>query len=367
MPLPRAHPGARECTVVIPVYNSQATLPALTERLAAVLPTIADRFEVVLVNDGSQDGSWEAICQAARKHPWVRGVNLMRNYGQHNALLAGIRAARYAVTVTMDDDLQHPPEEIPRLLGTLAQGNDLVYGVPALAPAGALAEPLLAPHEALAAPGARGGDGVPSERLPGVPDGPPRGVRPLRRAGRRHRRAARVDDDPHRVGRGSPRAEAPRPVAVQLVQARPAGDRPDDDLSHVAAPARQRRRIRRDAAGARRVRLRARVLPRDRAAPVGLPVPGVDRWRSSRARSSSRWASWASTWPASTIECCASLPTWSGSGSASRSTAMPEVSAPSPRREPPGLGPGVRRAVGHRDLRVSGRLVRARGGERHPR
>ena len=132
MPLPRAHPGARECTVVIPVYNSQATLPALTERLAAVLPTIADRFEVVLVNDGSQDGSWEAVCQAARKHPWVRGVNLMRNYGQHNALLAGIRAARYAVTVTMDDDLQHPPEEIPRLVGTLAQGNDLVYGVPAL-------------------------------------------------------------------------------------------------------------------------------------------------------------------------------------------------------------------------------------------
>jgi undecaprenyl-phosphate 4-deoxy-4-formamido-L-arabinose transferase len=118
--------------VVIPVYNSQATLPALTERLAAVLPTIADRFEVVLVNDGSQDGSWEAVCQAARKHPWVRGVNLMRNYGQHNALLAGIRAARYAVTVTMDDDLQHPPEEIPRLFGTLAQGNDLVYGVPAL-------------------------------------------------------------------------------------------------------------------------------------------------------------------------------------------------------------------------------------------
>jgi glycosyltransferase involved in cell wall biosynthesis len=122
----------RECTVVIPVYNSQATLPALTERLAAALPGIADRFEVVLVNDGSHDGSWEAICQAARNHAWVRGINLMRNYGQHNALLAGIRAARYAVTVTMDDDLQHPPEEIALLLGTLGQGNDLVYGVPAL-------------------------------------------------------------------------------------------------------------------------------------------------------------------------------------------------------------------------------------------
>ena len=102
------------------------------ERLDSVLPTVATRFEVVLVNDGSQDESWAAICQAARKHPWVRGIDLMRNYGQHNALLAGIRAVRYAITVTMDDDLQHPPEEIPRLLETLAQGHDLVYGSPAL-------------------------------------------------------------------------------------------------------------------------------------------------------------------------------------------------------------------------------------------
>jgi undecaprenyl-phosphate 4-deoxy-4-formamido-L-arabinose transferase len=116
---------------VVPVYNSQATLPALIDRLAAVLPGVADRFEVVLVNDGSHDQSWEAIGQAARKHAWVRGINLMRNYGQHNALLAGIRAARCAVTVTMDDDLQHPPEEIPRLLETLGQGHDLVYGTAA--------------------------------------------------------------------------------------------------------------------------------------------------------------------------------------------------------------------------------------------
>lgn len=128
----RSQDRERECTVVVPVYNSQATLPALAERLAAVLPGVADRFEAVLVNDGSRDNSWEAICQAARKHAWIRGINLMRNYGQHNALLAGIRAARYAVTVTMDDDLQHPPEEIPMLFETLGQGHDLVYGTPAL-------------------------------------------------------------------------------------------------------------------------------------------------------------------------------------------------------------------------------------------
>lgn len=121
----------RECSVVVPVYNSQASLPTLIERLAAVLPTVADRFEVILVNDGSRDESWDGICQAARKHAWVRGINLMRNYGQHNALLAGIRAARFGVVVTMDDDLQHPPEEIPRLLEAIGQGHDLVYGTPA--------------------------------------------------------------------------------------------------------------------------------------------------------------------------------------------------------------------------------------------
>jgi glycosyltransferase involved in cell wall biosynthesis len=120
----------RELSVVIPVYNSQASLPALIERLVQVLPAVTDRFEVVLVNDGSRDESWDMIGQAARKHAWVRGINLMRNYGQHNALLAGIRAARFAVVVTMDDDLQHPPEEIPRLLEVLGQGHDLVYGVP---------------------------------------------------------------------------------------------------------------------------------------------------------------------------------------------------------------------------------------------
>jgi glycosyltransferase involved in cell wall biosynthesis len=116
---------------VIPVYNSQLMLPELVDRLAAVLPGVAARFELVLVNDGSRDASWEGICQVARKYPWIRGINLMRNYGQHNALLAGIRAGRYAVTVTMDDDLQHPPEEIPVLLEALARGADLVYGVPA--------------------------------------------------------------------------------------------------------------------------------------------------------------------------------------------------------------------------------------------
>jgi undecaprenyl-phosphate 4-deoxy-4-formamido-L-arabinose transferase len=82
------------------------------------------------VNDGSADDSWEVILQLARIHSWVRGINLMRNYGQHNALLAGIRAAQYEVIVTMDDDLQHPPEELPKLLAEIEKGCDVVYGVP---------------------------------------------------------------------------------------------------------------------------------------------------------------------------------------------------------------------------------------------
>jgi len=115
---------------VIPVYRSDAILEALVRRLEAVLAPIAASFELVLVNDCSPDRSWEVISGLVHEHHWVRGINLMRNYGQHNALLCGIRAARYDVIVTMDDDLQHPPEEIPKLLEKLAAGYDVVYGTP---------------------------------------------------------------------------------------------------------------------------------------------------------------------------------------------------------------------------------------------
>jgi len=117
-------------SVVIPVFNSVAGIPALLERLESVLRGLGQPFEVVLVDDCSEDGSWEAIVRSAEVRPWLRGLHLMRNYGQHNALLCGIRAARYATCVTLDDDLQNPPEEIPKLLARLAQGYDLVYGVP---------------------------------------------------------------------------------------------------------------------------------------------------------------------------------------------------------------------------------------------
>jgi glycosyltransferase involved in cell wall biosynthesis len=117
-------------SVVIPVYNSAESLDLLVTRLAQALPQFAAAYEVILVNDGSLDESWAAITRLANQHAWLRGINLMRNYGQHNATLCGVRAARYEIIITMDDDLQHPPEEIPALLRKLAEGYDVVYGVP---------------------------------------------------------------------------------------------------------------------------------------------------------------------------------------------------------------------------------------------
>lgn len=118
------------CSVVVPVYNSAEMLPVLVRRLSEVLPTLSKNFELILVDDGSHDQSWQTIKELSKQHPWVRGIHLMRNFGQHNALITGIRAARYEITVTMDDDLQNPPEEIDKLLQHLEQGHDVVYGVP---------------------------------------------------------------------------------------------------------------------------------------------------------------------------------------------------------------------------------------------
>ena len=117
-------------SVIIPVYNSEQTLAALVRRLQPVLEAEAAEYELVLVNDGSSDRSWDVICELSVMHQWLRGINLMRNYGQHNALLCGIRSARYEIIGTMDDDLQNPPEEIPKLLKKLGEGYDVVYGTP---------------------------------------------------------------------------------------------------------------------------------------------------------------------------------------------------------------------------------------------
>jgi undecaprenyl-phosphate 4-deoxy-4-formamido-L-arabinose transferase len=127
----RAQPGWPTISVVVPCYHSERTLPALVEQLARELPALSRDHEVILVNDGSRDGPGAVIGDLATRYPWVRGINLMRNFGQHNALLCGIRTAQHEVIVTMDDDLQHPPDQLPRLLAPLGQGADVVYGAPA--------------------------------------------------------------------------------------------------------------------------------------------------------------------------------------------------------------------------------------------
>jgi undecaprenyl-phosphate 4-deoxy-4-formamido-L-arabinose transferase len=100
------------------------------QRLEAVLNAIADEYEIIFINDGSRDKSWDIILKLAETNKHIRGINLMRNYGQHNALLCGVREAQYEFVVTMDDDLQNPPEEIPALIAKLIEGYDVVYGVP---------------------------------------------------------------------------------------------------------------------------------------------------------------------------------------------------------------------------------------------
>ena len=117
-------------SIVVPVYNSSKILDILTERLEPVMLQIGQKFELILVNDGSRDDSWAVIERLANEKPWIHGIDMMRNYGQHNALLAGIRAANFDVVITMDDDLQHPPEELSKLIGKFDEGWAVVYAPP---------------------------------------------------------------------------------------------------------------------------------------------------------------------------------------------------------------------------------------------
>jgi glycosyltransferase involved in cell wall biosynthesis len=115
-------------SVVVPVYRSIDTLPILVARVHAALQGVL--HEIVMVDDGSPRATWEMVEQLATGDASVVGLRLGRNAGQHNALLAGLRASRYEITVTIDDDLQNPPEEIPCLLDALSEDVDVVYGAP---------------------------------------------------------------------------------------------------------------------------------------------------------------------------------------------------------------------------------------------
>lgn len=116
-------------SVVVPVYNSENSLTELTERIYSTLSDKHD-FELLYIDDGSKDSSWETIEKLVSTYPKIRGFKLGRNFGQHNALLCGIREAKGELIVTIDDDLQHAPEDIPKLIEKINDGFDVVYGTP---------------------------------------------------------------------------------------------------------------------------------------------------------------------------------------------------------------------------------------------
>ncbi len=121
----------KSLSVVIPVYNGALSVGELVSQLHALLPTLAERYEIVLVEDDGRDNSWDVIEALAAATPeTVRGIRMARNFGQHNAILCGLRAATGEIIVTMDDDLQHPPDQIPLLLAEMDKGFDVVYGRP---------------------------------------------------------------------------------------------------------------------------------------------------------------------------------------------------------------------------------------------
>jgi glycosyltransferase involved in cell wall biosynthesis len=117
-------------SVVIPVYRAEQTLLDLHRQLSDAMSKLTSVFEIIFVEDGSGDGSWSIIADLARADDRVRGIRMSRNYGQHNALLCGIRAAKYDIILTMDDDLQHPVSEIVPMLEALKPEYDVVYGAP---------------------------------------------------------------------------------------------------------------------------------------------------------------------------------------------------------------------------------------------
>jgi undecaprenyl-phosphate 4-deoxy-4-formamido-L-arabinose transferase len=114
-------------SIVIPVFNEESNLSELIERCLATCRGMDSRFEILLINDGSTDRSAQMITEAARKNPGeIKGILLNRNYGQHAAVIAGFEHAKGDIIVTLDADLQNPPEEIPSLIACMEKGHDVV-------------------------------------------------------------------------------------------------------------------------------------------------------------------------------------------------------------------------------------------------
>ena len=115
-------------SIVIPVYNSEKTLEELINRIENLLIGISMSYEIILIDDCSVDRSWELLKKIHSFNSKIKIIHLVRNFGQHNALLAGFKFCRGKFIVTLDDDLQHPPEEILKLISKINEGYFVVYG-----------------------------------------------------------------------------------------------------------------------------------------------------------------------------------------------------------------------------------------------
>lgn len=115
-------------SVVIPVYNSQDCLEELAKRLVNVLKKQRKKYQIILINDGSKDNSWPKIAELSKRYNEIAGINLRRNFGQDNAIMAGLNYSSGDLVIIMDDDLQHNPSDIPSLLDKLEKGYDVCYG-----------------------------------------------------------------------------------------------------------------------------------------------------------------------------------------------------------------------------------------------
>lgn len=116
-------------SIVVPVLNSEKSIAELHNRLMKIMQNINQEYEILFIDDGSSDNSWAEIENISKKHEKVKGYRLSKNFGEHCALLCGIRNTKGKYIITLDDDLQHPPEEIPLLIKEIEKGYDLVYGM----------------------------------------------------------------------------------------------------------------------------------------------------------------------------------------------------------------------------------------------
>ena len=120
--------GSDFISVVIPAYKSRESLPLLIGELETVLNRAGLTFEIIVVDDSSPDDTWECLKELKQTRPQLKIIRLLKNNGQHNALLCGLSLARGSIVVTMDDDLQNPPEEVPKLIAAIRSGYDLAIG-----------------------------------------------------------------------------------------------------------------------------------------------------------------------------------------------------------------------------------------------